>query len=141
MIRYLCGGCDSVLYSAYRLAGLPIKCELCRFENLVPHESSDEQPRAFRRRPAPPPIAPPQRRSSMVPLMIGLAFVLVVVGVAVTFGVYSLQRSRPMAGQGEGSSLTRTFEANDGRSQLQVPGEWRELSLGFGEGQLKVGTA
>src|SRR5262249_13733577 len=95
MIRYLCGGCDTVLWSAYRLAGLPIKCERCRFDNVVRHGSSDEQPRAYRRRrPAPLP-APPPPQSSMIPLMIGLVFVLAAAGAGVTLVVYAVQSGRP----------------------------------------------
>jgi hypothetical protein len=132
MIRHVCKGCDTVLWSSNRLAGLPIKCEICRHENEVPHQSSDELPPRQRRRSAP-------RRASgaVVPLLI---VVLAVMGVAGAFGVFAV--AALATGRGPvAEPLTQTYTSKDRRTQIQVPRSWTEQPMEFSEeGELKVAS-
>src|SRR4051812_4335186 len=90
LIRHRCGGCEAVLWSSARLVGLPIRCEICRRDNEVPPESSDEA-RGPRGRPP-----RPRPRGSILPLLVGLSFVLVGC-LATAAGVYVLRQTPPTA--------------------------------------------
>src|SRR5262245_49138918 len=81
MIRHRCEGCETPLWSSPTLIGLPIKCEICRHENVVPPEAPAA--RAGSRR----------LRRSVMPLVFGLSLAIVVVCAAVGVGAYVLGRS------------------------------------------------
>lgn len=130
MIRHVCKGCDTVLWSSNRLAGLPIKCEHCRHENEVPRESSDELPLRHRRR-----AAPRRASRSLVPVLVVLLAVMGVVGVGGVFAVGAWAMSRDQADD----PLTQTYTSKDRRTQIQVPSSWTERPMEFmEEGELKV---
>src|SRR4051812_23058415 len=133
MIRHVCKGCDTVLWSSNRLAGLPIKCEHCRHENEVPQKSSDELPLRSRRRRA----APRRASRSFVPVLVVLLAVLVVAGVGGVFAVGAWAMSRGQADE----ALTQTYTSKDRRTQIQVPSSWTERPMEFmEEGELKVAS-
>src|SRR5437879_5835817 len=128
MIRYVCAGCDTVVWSSSRLAGLPIKCEICRFENVVPDESSDETPLRSRRRYSAPRPAPRRRASVMGPVLI----VLAVVGV-VGLGAGAWRFAERAYQRELNGPLDRTVKSKDGNSQIQVPAAWKDVPFEFME--------
>src|SRR4051794_15753015 len=134
MIRHVCPGCETVLGSSSRVAGLPIRCLHCRFEVTVPHDSTEEMPRHYRsvRRPAPPRSAP-----WVLPVAAGIA---VLFGTACLTGVVAYAAHRMNVHPAD-EPLAKAVRAKDGRSQLQVPVSWIDQPLDFlEEGELKVGT-